>query len=96
MRKFITLTAAALLAGLAQAAETVTCKVNGLVCDFCAQSLNETFGKMAEVEKIDVSLEKATVTVFMKPGQTVDDAGIRKAIEYGGYDVVSIERTGTP
>lgn len=96
MRKLLFLTAALALAGMAQAAETVTAKVNGLVCDFCAQALNETFGVMAEVEKIDISLEKGLVTIFMKPGQSLTDQAIRKAIEYGGYDLVTIERTGAP
>ncbi len=97
MLRFLSASAAALaLAGAASAAETIVAKVNGLVCDFCAQSLNETFGVMPEVDKIAVSLEQATVTVNLKPGATIDDAAVTKAIEYGGYDVVEIVRSGTP
>ena len=66
--------------------------VNGMVCDFCAQSLKKTFMKQKSVQAIDVSLEKKMVTINLKPGQQLDDATIKKTIADAGYDVEKIHR----
>lgn len=64
--------------------------VNGLVCDFCAQSLKKTFGTEAAVEKIDVSLTDKLVTIYLKPNQTLADTKIKDIITKSGYDVTTI------
>ena len=66
--------------------------VNGMVCDFCAQSLKKTFKKQAAVRDVDISLEDKLVTVHLKPGQTIDDATIKKTISDAGYAVTTIHR----
>ena len=70
--------------------ETIHVGVNGLVCDFCAQSLKKTFGKQAAVKNIDVSLTDKLVTIYLKPNQTMADAQIKKLITDAGYDVTKI------
>lgn len=70
----------------------IVVKVNGMVCDFCAQSLQKVFGKEESVNSIDVSLDDQTVTVDTKEGQDLSDERIKELIEWGGYDFVSIER----
>lgn len=72
--------------------DDVTVTVAGLVCDFCAQSLQKVFGKVESVNGIAVSLDDQTVTIDTKEGQTISDAKIKELIEWGGYDLVSIKR----
>ena len=73
-------------------ADDIVVKVNGMVCDFCAQSLEKVFKKQESVNGIDVNLDNQTVTVDVKEGQTLSDEKIKELIEWGGYDFVSIER----
>ncbi len=98
MKKITLLTMLVLLAApQLQAAETdckdaVNIKVNGLVCDFCARSLEKLFGKREEVSSINVDLDKGNVAVNMKPGQSIDDATLKKLITDSGYNVQTIKR----
>ena len=78
----------------AAAGETVTVNVNGLVCDFCAQSVKKVFKKRDAVETVDVDLDNGKVVVTMKPGQTLDDATVTELIRKSGYAVTGIDRTG--
>ena len=46
-------------------AKTIKIGVEGMVCDFCAQSIQKVFLKQPGVEKVDVNLEVGKVTVKM-------------------------------
>lgn len=72
--------------------DDVIVKVNGMVCDFCAQSLEKVFTKEDSVNGIEVSLNDQTVTIDTKDGQNITDEKIKELIEWGGYDLVSIKR----
>ena len=72
--------------------ERVTANVNGLVCDFCAQSIEKVFGKEAAVKGVHVDLDKGEIHISMNAGQTMDDAAIEKLIRKSGYSLVSVER----
>lgn len=76
----------------AGAGEILVAKVNGLVCDFCAQSIRKTFGKEDAVQKVYVNLDKGEVRIDLKPGKSMDDAAIEKLIRKSGYSLVSIDR----
>ena len=69
---------------------TVYVSVNGLVCDFCATSLEKVFGKQKAVESIKVNLSAKVVTIHFKKGYHLNDATIRKLIEDSGYNVREI------
>lgn len=73
-------------------ANSIEIKVNGMVCDFCAQAIWKVFQKHEEVENIDVNLDEGTVTVNLKPGQTLTDEQLQEGITYSGYDLVSITK----
>lgn len=96
MKKFILIGAA--LVTLAQPAQAthpgkhILIAINGLVCDFCAQSMKKVFGKKAEVAEVDVNLTTKLVRLDMKDGMDLKDEDIRKGIIDAGYDVVSIKR----
>jgi len=73
--------------------EFVTARVNGLVCDFCAQAIQKVFSREAAVASVNVNLGGGVVEIEMKNGQTMDDAAITRLIRNSGYAIVKIERT---
>ena len=72
--------------------EIVMLNVNGLVCDFCAQSVKKIFGKEEAVQKVHVDLGKGQVRVDLKPGKKMDDTTLEKLVRKSGYSLVSIDR----
>lgn len=74
------------------AGNKITVGVKGMVCSFCAQGIEKKFKTEPSVEKIDVSLEKKTVTLTTKDGQNINDAKIKNILVDSGYAVDKIER----
>lgn len=72
--------------------EFVTAHVNGLVCDFCAQSIQKVFKKEDAVKGVHVDLDSGEIHISMKPGQTMDDASIEALIRKSGYSLTSLDR----
>ncbi len=72
--------------------EIVTANVNGLVCDFCAQSVKKVFKKEVAVADVKVDLDAGKVVLMMKPGQTLADDRIKTLIKNSGYALTGIER----
>lgn len=68
----------------------VTVKVNGLVCDFCAQALEKVFGKRDEVNAITVDLDNSEVIIDMVEGQKISDEELTALITDSGYNVSDI------
>ena len=71
--------------------------VEGLVCDFCAQSIQKVFLKQAGVERVDVNLDIGKVTVkmadvFQDDEDGISDERIKQLFLDAGYDVSKIER----
>jgi copper chaperone CopZ len=77
-------------------AESVTVKVNGLVCDFCARSIEAVLKKRADVSGVHVDLGKGEVHVGLKADASLDDPLLTKLITDSGYAVTAIERTRRP
>lgn len=76
----------------AASAQTVTAKVNGLVCDFCAQAVRKVFKKQEAVESVKVDLDNGEIVLGLKAGADMDDETIGKLIRKSGYSLVSIDR----
>ena len=53
--------------------EILNISVNGLVCDFCARSIEKLFSKKEEVKSINVNLEKMLITINLKKGKSLND-----------------------
>ena len=66
--------------------------VNGLVCDFCAQSIQKLFNKEESVEAVDINMDKGMIKIDLKDGQNMDDNLITKLITDSGYNVERIYR----
>lgn len=75
------------------ATEQVIAKVDGMVCDFCAQGLIKTFMKEDPVEKVDIDLTTKEVRISLKDGQTLADSVVTQRVDYAGYKVTSIEHS---
>ena len=64
---------------LSSYSKTIVIDVQGLVCDFCAQSIDKVFSKQAGVEKVEVNLNNGKVTVKMADVFEDDEVGISDA-----------------
>ena len=71
----------------------VVISVDGMVCDFCAQSIKKVFGKQEAVENIDVDLDNGEIVVDIKDGQALDHAVIEKLVVDSGYTIRDIKHT---
>ena len=77
---------------LSSNSEVLNISVNGLVCDFCARSIEKIFSKKESVESININLEKMLITINLKKGKNLDDNTIKQLINDSGYDVREINR----
>lgn len=74
-------------------AADVVVAVNGLVCDFCAQAIDRSFRRRAQVNNVSVDLTAKLVSIDFRPNQNLDDATLRDIITRAGYTVTEIRRT---
>ena len=72
--------------------EVLNISVNGLVCDFCARSIEKLFSKKESVKSINVNLKDMIITINLKKGKNLNDNIIRQVINDSGYDVTEINR----
>jgi copper chaperone CopZ len=70
----------------------ITLNVKGLVCDFCARSVEKTFNKTKVVESINVDLDNGLIKLQLKEGKILSDEKIKKLIKANGYALESIHR----
>lgn len=66
--------------------------INGLVCDFCARSMEKVFSKKEPVSGVKVDLTSKVVTIDLKEGAALSDDDITSGITDAGYTIVKIER----
>tara|TARA_B100001564_G_scaffold353287_1_gene361976 strand:- start:417 stop:725 length:309 start_codon:yes stop_codon:yes gene_type:complete len=72
--------------------EVLNISVNGLVCDFCARSIEKLFSKKESVKSINVNLEEMLIRIKLKKGKSLNDSIITKIITDSGYDIREIRR----
>ena len=70
----------------------ININVNGMVCDFCAQSIEKVFMKRIEVKGINVDLEDQKVVIYLKKETDIEDTTISTIFEDAGYTVETINR----
>lgn len=90
MRKLL-LSLLLVIAGTAQAAQTVTAHVNGMVCAFCAQGIEKKARALPQTEDVYVNLQQKIVAVQVKEGQTLSGDTLKSLVKDAGYDVVQVE-----
>lgn len=72
---------------------TIDIHVKGLVCDFCARSVEKTFGKLEAIDSVTVDLDAGLIHLTLKEGKTLSDEKIAKLIKANGYALESIVRS---
>ena len=92
MKKLVLITLLFLISSPAMAVETIKISVNGLVCDFCARSIEKVFGKQEAVGRVTVDLTAKLITASMKDGQTLSDEMLTKLVTDAGFNITNIER----
>ena len=70
----------------------ININVNGMVCDFCAQSIEKVFMKRIEVKGINVNLEDQKVVIYLEKETDIEDTTISTIFEDAGYTVEKINR----
>ena len=90
--QILTLIGLSTLPAIALAQQQAVVEINGLVCDFCARSLEKTFLTKPEVARIDVNLQQKHVTLHFKPKADLSDQTITELIVNAGYEVRKIKR----
>ena len=96
--KFIAATILSVLIAISSAySKIIDISVQGMVCDFCAQSIEKVFMKQPGVEVVYVNLDRGNVQVKMadifednEPG--ISDDKINQLFEDAGYTVSKITR----
>ena len=91
----ITLAVATALSAQASFADTLKIKVDGMVCGFCASSIEKKMRANKATADVYVSLENKIVAVSEKAGLKLDDATLKAQIADAGYEVKVIERVTT-
>ena len=72
--------------------EILYISINGLVCDFCARSIEKLFKKKSAVKNININLDEMLVTIFLKKGETINNQIINQIITDSGYELKEIRR----
>lgn len=88
---FLLLSAPAYAAEPACDTPRTVAKVDGMVCDFCAQSVKKVLEKEASVKNVDIDLTAKTVTIDVKPGEMLSDDIVKQKIDWAGYKLTGIE-----
>ena len=73
------------------AAQMITVKVNGMVCDFCARGIEKTFKKDIGVKKIDVDLANGKVLIAYAATAKIVNEDIEQKILSNGQTVTDIQ-----
>ena len=68
----------------------IVVRIKGLVCSFCAYSIQKVMKKDNRIEKTTVDFENKTVTLHTK--EKMSDAEVKEKIKDAGYNVESIVR----
>ncbi len=67
--------------------------VNGLVCEFCAVTIEKGFQKKFNyIDKVKVSLAEKKVSLYLPDDKDISDDDITAIVKNNGYSVVKINR----
>lgn len=75
----------------APAGADILARVNGLVCDFCAQSIRKMLMKERGVADVRVDLSAKTVSIDLNDGAKLPEERLRSLLTAAGYDMTAYE-----
>ena len=92
-KKFITVFSLIFLINISSAfAKGINIDVNGMVCEFCAVTIEKNFNKKDEIKEVKVDLDQKKIFLIFKDGKDISDKIIKDIIVNNGYNVVKINR----
>lgn len=92
MRFFLLATLLMPLTAWASGSETAKVSVNGLVCAFCAQTIEQALKESGAVNTVHVDFDTKLVTVQFLADKSLDDTALTHTLEDAGYSVTGIVR----
>ena len=71
---------------------TVTLKVDGMTCPFCAYGLERRLRRLSAVESVVVRVSDGLVQIREKDGQTLPHETLQREVERAGFSLREIAR----
>ena len=90
MKVVVFMAVVSLIAGSALAQTKYVIGVDGMSCPFCAFGLEKKLKKVENVESISIDMGKGQVVVLAKPGASIKEESLRKAVKEAGFTVSSL------
>lgn len=75
---------------------SVTLKVDGMSCPFCAYGLEKRLREIPAVDTLIVRVSDGMVQIRVKEGQQLPDAELRDAVKRAGFTLREIHRVENP
>jgi periplasmic mercuric ion binding protein len=82
---------AVLFAIPAAQSETIKASINGMVCAFCAQGIEQNLKASGKTKDIYVSLKQKVVAAELKEGEAMTHDAFKALVKDAGYTVTKIE-----
>lgn len=65
--------------------DTVTVRVDGLSCPFCAYGLEKKLNEIDGVDSINIDIEKGSVTLTVGKGTNISEEKIKSKVKDAGF-----------
>jgi periplasmic mercuric ion binding protein len=85
------LVVASLLLIPAAQSDTIKASVNGMVCAFCAQGIEQNLKASGKTKDVYVSLKQKVVAAELKEGEAMSHDAFKALVKDAGYSVTKIE-----
>ncbi len=90
MRRLIFVTA--LLFATPAFADVITIKIDGMVCAYCANGIEQLFYEQDEVKNVKVDVDHGRAIITTNGNADLSDARIQALVSEAGYDAGTISR----
>jgi len=71
---------------------TVTLKVDGMACPFCAYGLEKRLKEVPAVDAVLILVSDGLVQIRLKEGQSLHDDALGAAVDRAGFTLTEIQR----
>lgn len=71
--------------------ETLTLRVDGLSCPFCAYGLEKKLKSLRSVESLDVKINTGVIHLKLKKNASVQESELRKKVNEAGFTLREIQ-----
>ncbi len=71
---------------------TITLRVDGMSCPFCAYGLEKRLAKVAAIDSVVIRVSDGLVQIRLKHGQELEDDALREAVDRAGFSLREIKR----